>query len=212
MRSAVIFDLDGTLWDSSEQVVQIWNQVFERRDIPMRLIREDMGQFMGKTTEEIGRMLFPEETDEYQKQVMDACGVEEIIYLSKYGAVLYDGLEETLRILEKDYDLYIVSNCQDGYVDAFLEAHQLRHFFKDIEMSGRTGKAKGDNIRLIIERNHIEKGVYVGDTQGDEKAARFAQIPFIYAGYGFGKAMDPDAVIDRITELPDILVRISKKR
>lgn len=205
MRKAVIFDLDGTLWDSSEQVYQIWNRVFAREGSSIRFVREDMGQFMGKTTEEIGRMLFPEKSSEYQKRIMDACTEEEVVFLRQNGAILYEGLEETLRELKKNYDLYIVSNCQDGYVDAFLEAHRLGRYFKDIEMSGRTKKAKGENIRLIIERNLIEKSVYIGDTEGDEKAARFARIPFIYAGYGFGKAAAPDAVICRLTDLPAVL-------
>ena len=72
-----------------------------------------------------------------------------------------------------------MSNCQDGYVPAFLHAHKLGQYFADIEMSGRTGLDKGSNIKLIMERNNIESAVYIGDTEGDEKAARFAGIPFI---------------------------------
>ena len=77
--------------------------------------------------------------------------------------------------------------------------------FDDIEMSGRTGKGKGENIRLLMERNHISKAVYVGDTVGDEKAARQAGIPFIYAAYGFGRAIRPDCIIQEIRDLPEAL-------
>ena len=101
--------------------------------------------------------------------------------------------------------MYIVSNCQDGYVPAFLHAHKLEEYFVDIEMSGRTGLDKGNNIALLMKRNRIKTAVYVGDTDGDEKAARFAGIPFIYAGYGFGKAVSPDAVIMDIRELPECM-------
>ena len=52
-----------------------------------------------------------------------------------------------------------------------------------------------------MERNDIKSAVYVGDTEGDEKASRYAGIPFIYAAYGFGKAVSPDAVIKSIEEL-----------
>lgn len=48
----------------------------------------------------------------------------------------------------------------------------MERYFEDIEMSGRTGLDKGKNIRLLMERNHIGQAVYVGDTKGDEKAAR----------------------------------------
>ena len=102
-------------------------------------------------------------------------------------------------------------NCQDGYVPAFLKAHDMGSYFKDIEMSGRTGKDKGHNIRLLMERNGVKNACYVGDTEGDEKAARFAGIPFIWAAYGFGKAQAPDAVIHSITALPALLSRSLNK-
>ena len=54
-------------------------------------------------------------------------------------------------------------------------------------------------------RNGISNACYVGDTDGDEQAARFANIPFIWAAYGFGSAQVPDAVINSITELPESL-------
>lgn len=206
MKDAIIFDLDGTLWDSSGEVYKIWNTVFERHtEITIRVVQEDMARFMGKTVDEIGNILFPEQSTEYRKAIMDECGEGELLYLREYGAILYDEAEETLRRLKKKYDLFIVSNCQDGYVDAFMSAHHLKNYFTDIEMSGRTGKSKGDNIKLIIERNHIGKCVYVGDTEGDEKAARTAGVPFIYAKYGFGKAVAPDASIDRLADLPDVV-------
>ena len=85
----------------------------------------------------------------------------------------------------------------------FLESG---HHFKDIEMSGRTGMEKGENIKLIMKRNGIDNAVYVGDTAGDESAARYAGIPFIWAAYGFGKAKAPDGVIQTIVDLANLLL------
>ena len=68
-------------------------------------------------------------------------------------------------------------------------------------MSGRTGMDEGRNIKLIMERNGIDNAVYVGDTEGDENAARYAGIPFIWASYGFGKAKSPDKVIRSIKDI-----------
>ena len=95
------------------------------------------------------------------------------------------GWPETLETLEKDYALFVVSNSQDGYVQAFLHWSGLT-CFRDIEMAGRTGLDKGANIRLVMERNGVTKAVYVGDTQGDADAAAKAGIPFIFTEYGFG--------------------------
>lgn len=204
MVNAIIFDLDGTMWDSTGCSIDIWNRVFAKHnDITWKMTKQKSEELMGKTMEEIGKVLFPEFSEEKRNSIVDEFGFAEVEYLSEHGAILYDGLEETLKILEKDYELYIVSNCQDGYVPAFLYAHKLEAYFKDIEMSGRTGLEKGENIKLIMERNNIQNAVYVGDTSGDEKASRYAGIPFIYATYGFGDAIAPDAVINKITELPE---------
>lgn len=207
-RLSVIFDLDGTLWDSTGCACDIWNRVLETHpEIPVRVTQEQAARLMGKTMEEIGKSLFPELSAEARTAIVDEFGDEEVRYLSENGAVLYEGLEAVLERLSRRYRLYIVSNCQDGYVSAFLHAHQLERYFADIEMSGRTGLDKGRNLKLIMERNQIESAVYVGDTDGDEKAARFAGIPFIYAKYGFGEAVSPDAVAADLCELPEIVKR-----
>ncbi|MDE7279616.1 MAG: HAD hydrolase-like protein, partial [Oscillospiraceae bacterium] len=81
---------------------------------------------------------------------------------------------------------FIVSNCQSGYIETFLEYHKLGKYFADFECPGGTGFAKAENIRIVMERNGLEKAVYVGDTQGDLDASDSAGIPFIHAAYGFG--------------------------
>lgn len=203
MIDTIIFDLDGTLWDSTGCACDIWNRVLDKhKDIDFRMTQNMTEQLMGKTMEQIGEILFPDVSNEVRSNIVNEFGDEEVKYLCENGAILYDGLEETISLLSRNYKLYIVSNCQDGYVPAFLQAHKLGQYFTDIEMSGRTGLDKGNNIKLLMERNNIKAAVYVGDTEGDEKAARFAGIPFIYAEYGFGKVVNPDAVITRIVELP----------
>lgn len=206
MAQAIIFDLDGTLWDPTSAAVALWNGIFDKYSIPARMTREKVSRLMGKTMEEIGEALFPNLSETARRRILEDYGEREVTYLRTHGAVLYDGLADTLKLLQEQYELYIVSNSQDGYVPAFLQAHCLGQYFKDIEMSGRTGCNKGQNIRLIMQRNHCERAVYVGDTAGDEKAAREAGVPFIWAKYGFGTAESPDGVIDAITALPAYLL------
>ena len=203
---AIIFDLDGTLWNSTGCACAIWNRVLEKHNnISIRMTKERAEQLMGKTMEDIGKILFPELNEEERNAIVDEFGDEEVKYLAENGAILYEGLEEILKVLSRKYKLYIVSNCQDGYVSAFLQAHKLERYFFDIEMSGRTGLGKGNNIKLIMKRNNIKSAVYIGDTDGDEKSARFAGIPFIYAKYGFGEAVSPDAIITDISELSECI-------
>ena len=206
-ENAVIFDLDGTLWNSTKEVSEIWNSVFEKEEIPLITV-DTVKQCMGKTNEEISRILFQGLPEQEQKRIMDLCAEAEVEYFYQYGAVLYNGVRETLEKLNAIYGLYIVSNCQDGYVQAFMHAHELTGYFQDIEMSGRTGKSKGENILLLMQRNHLEKAVYIGDTTGDYNAAKEAGIPFVFAEYGFGDVKDAEYTISNITQLPECIKKV----
>ena len=80
----------------------------------------------------------------------------------------------------------------------------LGAYITDKECYGDTGKNKDENIRLVVERNHLKHPVYVGDTQGDCDAAASAGVPFVFASYGFGQADHADAVIHSFDELLEL--------
>ncbi|GAJ97979.1 HAD family hydrolase [Geomicrobium sp. JCM 19055] len=125
--------------------------------------------------------------------------------LRQQGGELYEHVESTLEQLASRYSLYIVSNCQDGYIEAFYHYHNLGKYFRDYENPGRTGLSKAENIQLVISRNQLNASVYVGDTLGDQEAAKKAGIPFIYAGYGFGDVKTYDKMIHQPKDLLQIL-------
>lgn len=102
---------------------------------------------------------------------------------------LYPGVREGLKILAKKYPLFIVSNCQAGYIEDFLSKADLEVYFKDFESWGRTGATKASNIKSIVERNKLRQAVYVGDTEGDQRAALEARLPFWFVSYGFGQCL-----------------------
>lgn len=159
---------------------------------------------MGLQMDEISRRLFPGETPEQQKALMAACMEEENRYLTQHGGRLYEGVAETLRKLAEKYPLCIVSNCQKGYIEAFLQAHKLEHLFTDYLSYGETLLSKGENNKLVIQRNGFRHPVYVGDTAGDRQSALDAGIPFVYAAYGFGTVDDCDAEIQSFSQLLDL--------
>ncbi|TMW70354.1 HAD family hydrolase [Alteribacter natronophilus] len=203
---SIIFDLDGTLWDSRATIVKAWNSVLEKQSgIPRGLKIEDLQKVMGLQRRELGNALFPELGAKNREEVLDACFGIEGSFLREVGGVLYPVVEQVLESLSQKYDLFIVSNCEDGYIEAFFDYHGLGHHFKDYENPGRTGLSKGENIKIVMERNNLSAPVYVGDTEGDRTAAVYARVPFIYAAYGFGTAHTYDAKISRIKELPSCL-------
>lgn len=208
-KTGIIFDLDGTLWNTSETIVPIWNEVLESHsETDKQLTVAEMNGYMGKTLEQIAKLMLPKlDLEKAMSIVYECCDVEQG-YLKKVGGKLYDNLAETLKQLNEKHSLYIVSNCQDGYVQAFLDFHGFNEIFDDFEMSGRTKKSKGENIKMIIERNNLDKAVYVGDTQGDYEAAKEAEVPFVFAEYGFGSVDNSEYSIKEFSELPKTVKQV----
>jgi phosphoglycolate phosphatase len=202
---SIIFDLDGTLWNASARVAEVWNQILSEYPYVQRtLTKEDIESVSGLQMPEVAKRLLPDLDEEERLHLMNACGRYENEQLAIHGGELYPDVEPVLLQLSQQYRLLIVSNCQDGYIEAFFQAHGLGKYFQDYENPGRTGLSKGENIQLVIKRNQLKSPVYVGDTDGDAKAAAWAGIPFIYAAYGFGSVERYDDKIDRFTELLDL--------
>lgn len=199
---AIIFDLDGTLWDASFEILKTWNMaIAQNGEIRQPIDHEELSACLGLPMDAIAKKLFANMSELQQKKLMNDCCRLENAYLAEHGARLFPALEETLAKLQKKHTLYIVSNCQCGYIEAFLKAHRLEAYFADTECWGNTGQFKGANIKLLMERNHIQNAVYVGDTQGDADAAREAGIPFIFCRYGFGTVTSSDDTISTFADL-----------
>ena len=208
MIDSIIFDMDGTLWNSTPEVADAFNIVLKERypEVTDEVTATRLQGLFGLPLDVIAVKLF-ESVDEAQAiQVMNDCSTYECEYLAETGAALYAGLEDTLMKLSKKYKLLIVSNCQEGYIQCFFHANpHLEQYFIDYEYPGRSGKLKADNIRLVVERNGLKDPVYVGDTQGDADAAKESGVPFIFARYGFGDVREYDDVVDSLNELVETL-------
>ena len=202
---AIIFDLDGTLWNTVDSCLKATSLVKEEhKDITRDVTREQIESAMGKTSDEIINIYYgylPREKGEgYANEAFNK-NVENLL---KEGGRLYPNTRETIINLSKKYKLYIVSNCVKGYIESFLNTSGLKDFFDDYESYGNTLLSKGENIKLVIERNNLQNPIYVGDTSGDMEGAKIAGIPFVYAAYGFGDVESFDYKIDDISELLNI--------
>ena len=203
----VIFDLDGTLWDSSESVVASWNLEVKRiTGIDPRITPDHMRRNMGKTMNEIAEDVFPMFPQEQRYGLARRCEVFENAYIAEHGGVLFEGVRETLQQMhDAGVPMAIVSNCQKDYIPAFLKSMDMGRYFCDYEEWGRSGLSKADNIRLVMKRNGVERAVYVGDIQKDADASAEAGVPCIWAAYGFGHIEAPAAVLRSFAELPQLL-------
>ena len=123
---------------------------------------------------------------------------DSVVYDCHHKAGLYISSKE---LKKKGYRLFIVSNCQSGYIEAFLEYYKINDYIEDIECFGNNDLPKWDNIALIIKRNNLKNPVYVGDIDNDRIAAGKAGADFIYAEYGFGDVKKYDDIIYKFGDL-----------
>ncbi|MDP9082017.1 MAG: HAD family hydrolase [Bacteroidota bacterium] len=204
---SIIFDLDGTLWDSTNNVALAWQAALNEVDYINELMtQERVRSITGMTYDSIFDKLFPNLNAGQRAEVQALCGKHELEILHTKGGELYPELDETLAYLSKKYKLFIVSNCQSGYIEVFFKISQMEHYFMGHQCYGTKGNPKAENIKDIVNDHNLQFPVYVGDTIGDYDSATKAGVPFIFADYGFGKVdEDQVATISSFGELVGLL-------
>lgn len=200
---SLILDIDGTLWNSTPIVAKAWNEAIAgRADVSIHFTPEILkGQF-GKLVSVIADNVFPDLEPKDRYQLMDVCCAKEheaLVHLTE--DIAYPLVRETIRELSKTLKLFIVSNCQGGYIELTMEKNGIADCITDFECPAYSGLAKAENISLIVRRNHLKSPVYVGDTMGDCEASKKAGVPFCYASYGFGTVENPDYRIEQFSDL-----------
>ena len=206
---SIILDVDGTIWNTTGIVASAWNKVIDENFPQVSHVTADIlkGQF-GKTMDVIADNLFGVLSAEEKKLLMEKCCIEEQkALLSNTENITYKDVIKTLQKLSKRVPLFIVSNCQKGYIELVIEKNGITDLIKDFECFGNNGNSKDENIRLIVKRNGLENPVYVGDTQGDYEACKKAGVPFVWAAYGFGCPNDDKyfAKLEEFAQLEELL-------
>lgn len=205
---AVIFDVDGTLWDTTELVAQAWNQAIRNfgTEREYHITSDLLKREFGKPMDIIMNNVFPEESEQTKIDLLAMCCEYEHELLEKSEEkILYPGVIEVFQKLSEKCKVGVVSNCQSGYIELFLRKNKLEQYVVDTECYGDTLLSKGENIKLLMERNGIQNAIYVGDTIGDYNATVFAGIPFVFAKYGFGSVENPYKAIDDIREVLELV-------
>lgn len=199
---SIIFDVDGTLWNSTEIVARSWTEYLNNVEkIDITVTAEGLQALFGKLLSEIAAVIFADYDTEEQLRLVDACNQAEHRALEAECAPLYEDLEKALAILSSKYPLFIVSNCEAGYIETFLKATGFGHYFTGHLCPGDTDNPKAENIQQIARDFHLKNPVYVGDTLGDFNACEKAGVPFIFATYGFGDVPNPYATIQKPMDL-----------
>jgi phosphoglycolate phosphatase len=200
---SLIFDIDGTLWDSRQLVAEGYNIQLKKEGLShLCVTAEDLRPLFGKVMTEIADVILASIDPGERYALMERCMKTENDYLfANECKIGYPKVRETLAELAKKYRLFIVSNSQCGYPELCIDKLGLGEYIEGHMCFGDTGTSKGKTIRTLMEKHKIGSCIYIGDTQGDLEACQEAGIPFIFCGYGLGKADDYDAKIDAIEDL-----------
>ena len=203
---ALIFDVDGTLWDSVDTCVEAWNAVLERESTETKRVdRPTLQSLFGKPMDVIFQNIFPGMPKDEIDRLSQYCIDEENDLLGKKPGVSYPRVKEVMHTLSKHARLFIVSNCQSGYVEHCMSALDIEGYIEDFACFGDNPVSKGQNILEIMRKYDLQHPVYVGDTAGDAAACEEAEIPMIFASYGFGEVQAPWMEIASFAELENMV-------
>lgn len=209
-KIGVLFDLDGTLWEVIDSTFYSANEITKKYHLP-EISKETILKVFGLNKREAAKLYFPDLPFVESSKLLDEMSHMNIEYLTKQGGHLYPDLESTLQKC-KEYSLFIVSNTAEvKYIEAFLSSSKLDSYFKDYIAASSLNISKEEAILKIIEKYHLEKAVYIGDTKKDLEAATQAGIPFIQAKYGFGEDLKTKYSISSFNALPIVLEQVFNK-
>ncbi len=202
---ALIFDMDGTMWDAVDTYAQIWNMAFEREGIERRITRDDLLALIGTPIDDIMRHFVPAE---HVEQLLKSIAELVVTELPRLGGKLYDGVQEGVAQLAQHYKLFMLSNCDELELPIFVRYAGIEPYITDTIAYGNTRLRKAENMRLLVEKYNLQHPVYIGDTDSDCSEAHRAGVPFVWMSYGFGTADNAQLQFDTFTDLAKYFVEL----
>ena len=194
----VIFDLDGTLYDTEKVSIEALQTALSKFNINDVTDDEIRGQF-GEVTDTIVRNLVQDMGEKFYMSLKEEIKYQEEKLIPKKGE-LYDGIKEMLITLDNNgYDLSICSDGRVKYIEMVLETTGIQDYFIHIK-GNEPGKSKTDQLRSLLDELNTDKAVMVGDRYHDIEAAKKVGLPSIGVAYGFGREEIESA--DHIAEEP----------
>ena len=191
MKTALIFDLDGTLLDTLEDLLDATNYALSVCGYPTRTLAQ-LRAVVGNGAENQIRKSLPEETP--TGEVQRVLGVYKPYYTAhcQNKTKPYDGILPALKELGGVYPLAIVSNKPDSAVKA-LCAVEFPGIYALGESPDCPRKPAPDMVFKAMDAIGADRCIYIGDSEVDILTARNAGVPCLSVTWGF---RDEDQLID----------------
>lgn len=213
MTEAIIFDMDGTLFQTDLILEPALETTFE-------ILRKEK-QWVGKTPVEkyreimgvplpvVWETLCPNHSLEIREKSNEIFQQQLIIQIRENKGALYDGVEETLTLLSERYPLLIASNGQIEYLQAIIEEYKLhwliQHTYSiQVIPSGN----KSELVQLVKTENQIQGGFVVGDRASDIQAAKDNHLTAIGVRFDFAQEnelQNADYIVNSFKDLLQVI-------
>ncbi|QHT46238.1 HAD hydrolase-like protein [Bacillus sp. SB49] len=211
MEKSVIFDMDGTLFQTNLVLESALDDAFDylrnsgkwEGQTPIELYRE----IMGVPLPEVWKALMPDHSEE-DRRLTDAFFLARLLHHIKEGnGALYPHAGETLRLLkEKGCRLFIASNGLIDYLQAIVRCYSLDEWVTEtfsIEQIDSLDKA--DLVKEIVNKYDLKDAVVVGDRLSDIRAAETNGLVSVGCRFDFAKEEELAEADYIINELQDLL-------
>jgi phosphoglycolate phosphatase-like HAD superfamily hydrolase len=219
MTQALIFDMDGTLFQTDKILELALDDAFSRLRLlnkwdtatPIDKYREIMGVPLPKVWE----TLLPIHSNEERGQT-DAYFLERLIENIRNGkGALYPNVKEVFSyLIENNCSIYIVSNGLTDYLKAIVSSYNLDNWVTEtFSIQQIESLNKSDLVQSIIKKYGITNGAVVGDRLSDINAAKDNGLVSIGCNFDFAQEdelSEADIVIDDLIELQKIVPKLNK--
>lgn len=202
MYDALIFDVDGTLWNPTSTCVKAWNKVLIDLGEKSKISQSDLQAVTGLPSVDCVRRLLPEVLKKH-KDLVDRINKAEEIFIKKDGGDLYDGVPDAIINLSQKFNIYLISNCQSQYLLDFIEYSGLKSSLSGYDCNGMSNEPKHKMINAMVQKYQLQNPVYIGDTSYDQEACLKANVPFVHASYGFHSNLDEANSFQSLIEIID---------
>ncbi|MBA2872938.1 HAD superfamily hydrolase (TIGR01549 family) [Anoxybacillus calidus] len=220
IRFAVIFDMDGTLFQTEKILVPALHKTFDR----LRSAGEWKGEtpvqkylkILGGTLPEVWRQLLPDAAEKTREEA-DKWFLEYLIEEIQQGnGELYPEVMATLEQLKKNgIPLFVASNGLERYIDAINQYFSLGQYIIDFYSVGRFQcTSKSALVGKLLKDYRIEKAIMIGDRISDIQAAKDNKLWSVGCQFGFAdhsELAEADYIVNQFSEIVSIVQRIWQK-
>ena len=207
MKIGILWDLDGTLLDTLDDLADSVNYALSQGGFPLRT-REEVRKFVGNGARRLIHLALPEDKKAAEDEILS---VFQAYYKenAEHKTCPYAGVLDVLSALKEKYPMAIVSNKPDGAVKVLCS-----RYFPGIYARGERAdcprKPAPDMVRRTMEDLELDGCIYVGDSEVDVLTAKNAGVPCIAVLWGFRNREDLEAAGDcHFCETPEELASIA---